>query len=701
MAGNRIRFYVTVPVRQSPNRNLNARTPAHFLPKWPPADLLRSVPQCLLRLLLLSQVLLVGLAMAQVPVQSSVQSPIQAPADERLSINMRDADIGAVIQWIGEKTHKQIVIDPRVKGNVTVLANEPMSIDQAYQVFLAMLDVYGYAAVENGGVLRIFPAALAKSAPSEILDNYQAISGGEQIVYVFQARHVSANSLKQLLQPLIAGNGYLESFLDNNSLVLADDAANVKRLLTLMQQIDASGDFNIKVLKLKHAAADKVAGLATSLLGNQGDDKFAVVSDMRSNSVLMSGDPTTRAKVEQLVLQLDQPISAVGTTRVVYLKYLDAKEVLPILKGVSGAAKDAEKNSDSAAATISIESSESTNAIVMTAPPSMLDLMENVIRDIDIRRSQVLVEAIIVEVSKDFSESIGVEWNTNLAADNNVEAVTSFGLRPTTTDVAAIDTASSVLGSGLSLGFYRNGSLRALMQAIARESNANILSTPSILTLDNQEAEILVGSNVPFITGQTTSGASSTADPFTTIERQDIGLTLKITPKINQGDSVTLDVLQEIETIADSSQVANDIVTNKRSIKTKVLVEDETILVLGGLISDEQQLFENKVPFFGDLPLIGRLFKSTTESLVKKNLMVFIHPVIVTSEDDSRRETRRKYEGMKSLRERYQSGTLEMDNQTMEEFDTYRPRTVTNDETKQQVSHPVPNTPAKQTPDRD
>ena len=615
-------------------------------------------------------------ALAQSLPTAQIQAK-ESPASELLSINMRNADIGAVIQWVAENTHKQIVIDPRVKGTVTVLANEPMTIEQAYQVFLAMLDVYGYAAVENGGVLRIFPAAMAKASPSAILENYQQLEGGEQVVYVFRASHVSSTRLKQLLQPLIPGGGYLEAFADNNSLVIADDAANVKRLVALMQQIDDSGDFNIQVVGLKHAAADKVAALVSSLIGTEGGTAFAIVGDVRSNSLLMTGDPATRSRVVQLVSQLDQPISAVGGTRVVYLNYLDAKEVLPILKGMSGTVQEADKNRGGDVAPISIESSDSANAIVMTAPPTLLDLMEKVIKDIDIRRSQVLVEAIIVEVSKDFSKTIGVEWNTNLAADNNAEALTNFGLRPTgfnEEDLSDSDTVASVLGTGLSLGFYRNGTLRGLVRAIANESDANILSTPSILTLDNQEAEILVGSNVPFITGQSTSGSSSTSDPFTTIERQDIGLTLKITPKINQGDSVTLDILQEIETIAESSQVANDIVTNKRSIKTKVLVEDENILVLGGLISDEAQVTENKVPFLGDLPLIGQLFRSTTDSLVKKNLMVFIHPVIIKSDEDTRQLTREKYDYMKTLQERYDSGELQLDDQTLRDFDTYRPK---------------------------
>lgn len=604
----------------------------------------------------------------------SVSAAPEATDEERLAITMRDAEISAVIEWIGEKMHKQIVVDPRVRGKITVLANEPMTVGEAYQVFLAALDMYGYSVSEQDGILRIYPAAMARVTPSEIVENFNALKGGEQIVYVYRASNLSALKLQQLITPLIPPTGYVQAFPDNNSLLIGDDATNVKRVLKLLRQVDTTGQVNIQALKLRYANAEKVAGLVESLVVTQGNESFAVASDQRSNSVLLSGDPATRQRVQQLIEQLDQPIETTGVTRVVYLNYLDAEEVVPILKGLSGSVQESDRDAKNQSVTVSIESSKSANAIVMTAPTPMLDLMEKVIKDIDIRRSQVLVEAIIVEVSRDFSETIGVEWNTNQANDDNIEALTSFGLKAGLAGAAPTDTISSILGAGLSLGYYRNGSLRALAQAIAKNSDANILSTPSILTLDNQEAEILVGSNVPFITGQVTSDSSSTANPFTTIERQDIGLSLKITPKVNEGNAVTLDVLQELESIAESTDIAKDIVTNKRSIKTKVLVEDGTILVLGGLISDEAQLIENKVPFLGDLPLLGTLFKSTTEKQIKKNLMVFIHPVIMDESGSSTRETREKYDYMKQLRERFGDNADTLSSSALEDFDTYQPR---------------------------
>jgi general secretion pathway protein D len=595
----------------------------------------------------------------------NAQKPI---SEELLTINMRDADIGSVIQWIAEQTNKKIVVDPRVRAKVTILANKGMTADQAFEVFLAMLDVYGYAVTETGGILRIFPAVQAKSSPKQLIENFDELGGGEQIMYVFRAENVSANRLHEVLKPLLPSSGYIAAYPQSNSLVIADEAENVKRLVALVKKIDASGSVDIEVINLVHADAENVSGLVLSLLKNETGQSFSIAPDSRSNSLLMSGDPTTSRRVRQLVKQLDQPISDNGNTRVVYLHYLDAEEVLPILKGMGATMQENNKNSGDNS-NISIEASESSNALIMTAPPTMLDVMSRVIEQIDIRRASILVEAIIVEVSKDFSQTIGVEWNTSLSADSGTEAITNFGLRNVDENGAV-----SLLGSGLNLGFYRNGSLRVLAQAIANENDANILSSPRIMTMDNEEAEILVGSNVPFITGQSTGSSSSTDDPFTTIERHDIGLTLKITPQINEGDSITLDILQEVETISEATTVANDIVTNKRSIKTKVIVEDDTILVLGGLVSDDVQELVSKVPLLGDLPVLGSLFRTTTDTVVKKNLMVFIHPVIVDSEQISDNISRKSYDLMKNLQEKYNTGKFTVDDTVLPDFREFNPQ---------------------------
>jgi len=589
--------------------------------------------------------------------------------DELITINMRNADISIVIQWIAEQTGKKIVVDPRVKGKVTVLSNAPMSSDQAYNTFMALLDVYGFAASETGGILRIFPAAMAKSSPAQLIQNFDDYGRSKgQILYVFKARNVGAANLEKLIKPLIPPSGLVSTLAGSNLILLSDEMENVKRLVDLMNQLDSSGDLSIEVISLKFASAKNVVGLTQSLLKTDKSISFAITSDERSNTLLLSGDERSKKIIRQLVSQLDRSISSGGNTRVIYLKYLDAAELLPILRGMSAAILKDSKDSGSTNSSVSIEASESTNALIMTAPPSILDVMNDVIVQVDIRRSQVLVEAIIVEVSQNFSQTLGVEWSSSFNQSNGVEAITEFGLN----ELGASIAEASILGPGLTLGFYRNGSLRALANAIANETEANILSTPSLLTLDNEEAEILVGSNIPLITGQATAGGS-TNDPFTTIERRDIGLSLKITPQINEGKSITLDILQEIETVVPSAQVVNDIITDKRSIKTKVIVENGNILVLGGLISSENQQLVSKVPFLGNLPLLGHLFKSTNEQIIKKNLMVFIYPVIVDAEQVSDRVSKERYDLMKELREKYSDGKLDLDSNKLDDFINYQP----------------------------
>jgi general secretion pathway protein D len=594
----------------------------------------------------------------------------ESSADELITMNMRNADISAVIQWIAEQTNKKIVVDPRIKGKVTVLANEPMTIEQAYQVFLAMLDVYGYAATESGGILRIFPAAMMKSSPSEVIGAFDQLNGEEQILYVVKVELVSASEISKLIKPLVAPSGYIAAFPGSNSIILADDAQNVKRLVQLIQQLDKGGNLEFETIQLKYAAVKDVVGLVESLIKPDAKSAFSVTGDERSNTLMMAGDSGTKSKVRKLVLQLDQPVSSAGNTRVVYLHYISAEELLPILKGMTDAIKEDNKQADIASSSISIEASESANALIMTAPLDVLQSMQKVIDQIDVRQSQVLVEAIIVDVSQAAVETIGVEWNTSLSSFDGTEALTNFGLKALSLDPVT----GSLINQGLNLGVYRNGSLRVLLQALATETKANILSTPSIITLNNQEAEILVGQNIPLKTGSTTNSASSTDNPFITIERQDIGLSLKITPQINDTDSITLDILQEIETIDTSEISAEDIVTNKRSIRTKVLVKNNAILVLGGLVSDDSETVVKKIPFFGDLPYVGALFRSTTEQKVKRNLMVFIHPVILDTDETTRSITEKNYQMMDGLREQYSRDELTNEALKMKDFTEYTPR---------------------------
>ncbi len=620
-------------------------------------------------------------------------------SEDLVTINMRDADIRAIVQWIAELTHKQVVIDPRVQGRVTVLADRPMTVEQAYRVFLALLDTNGYAASETGGVLRIYPSPLAKSSPRELVESFTGHETGGQVLHVVQLQQVPAINLAELLRPLLGTGGHVAALAETNSLLLADSAENAKRLAALAQRMDTGGNLDIDVVKLRHAGAREAAQVLTSLTGAAGQSGGAgqstpliAAADERSNAVLLTGDPVNRRRARDLLAQLDQPITTRGNTRVIYLHYVDADEMVPILKGMISTVQEEATEEQSRSASISIEASKSNNALVLSGPSTLLDNMEQVIERLDIRRAQVLVEALIVEVSASLGERLGVEWNTSLNG-SGLEGATRFDVgAPSATD-QLLDLATS----GLTLGYYRNGSLRALINALATSSEANILSTPSILTLDNQEAQILVGSNVPMITGQATSAGAGVENPFTTIERQDIGVTLKIKPHINAGNAVTLDLLQEVETLADAANVpglgdVRDIVTNKRSLSTKVLVQDDSVLVLGGLIRDEKQKTVRKVPLLGDMPLVGGLFRRTDETVTKSNLMIFIRPLIIDSDAVAESATRRAYDGMRSQQLKYSEGrftnTTSIDNGEpvlLPEFDTIAPRKPAAAPTTEQV----------------
>lgn len=569
---------------------------------------------------------------------------------QTVTFSMRDANIRAVVQWIAEQTGKQVVLDPRVQGKVSLVADQPMTIAQAYQVFLAMLDVHGYAATDLDGILRIYPAPLARTSPRELIEDFTDQTRGGQVMHVLSPQNVTAAAMADLIRPLIGPGGYIGAINGGNSLVLADTNDNVERLAALAHQVDRRGVIDIEVVALTHADAAEVAKVAGSLLAPAGNRDTAarpvtIAADPRSNSILLSGDASRRERARVLLRQLDRPAGGAGSTRVVYLRYMSAEELVPVLDSMTRSTQADAKDVSLTAASVSIEASKSTNALVITGPPPLLDEMESVIERLDVRRAQVLVEAVIVEVSTELGERLGVEWTTDFSGDG-VQAGTRFGIANGAAEVL------DLLGSGLTLGYWRNGSVRALINALATSSQANILSTPSIMTLDNQPAEIIVGSNIPIVTGQVTSEAAGVTNPFTTYEREDIGVILKITPQINHADAVTLDIVQEVETIAETPvgsglNGARDIVTNKRSVTTKVLVQDDDILVLGGLISDEKQEIVSKVPVLGDMPLVGRLFRSTTQRAVKRNLMVFIHPVIVDSGEIADNLSRQRYDEMR------------------------------------------------------
>jgi general secretion pathway protein D len=585
--------------------------------------------------------------------QKSYAEDIPLQEVGEIKINMQDTNIRSFIEWIAKETGKNFIIDPRVTGKVTVISNETMTPEEAYRVFLSVLQVHGFSAIESESAVKVIPDANAKQSGVPLVDDNQ-LNGDQQVVRVIRTEHVPATQLVNILRPMVPQVGHLVAYPDSNALIISDRASNINQLLKLVIEIDRAGQFEIDVIPLKFSNAKEISSILSSLAtqsgGQEGASKMNIAVDERTNSVLISGDPSKRQQLRDVIASLDRPGNLIRDTQVTYLHYLKASEVAPILQNIASSIQKQDKDIGTSSADISIQASDTTNALVISAPPTIMATIDSVIKRLDIRRAQVLVEAVIVEVSNSKLNELGVQWKTSGSA---IDGNGIFG--GITSSIKAIDNfpGSPVkLDAGLSLGFYNDGSLRSLVRALATDDSMNILSTPNLVTLDNEEGKIVVGQNVPFVTGSSTSASNPSTNPFQTIERQDVGITLKIKPQINEGDSITLNVFQEISSVSNDTGAA-DIVTNKRSIETKVLIKDNMTLVLGGLISDEVRDSGDKVPFLGKIPVIGRLFRSDRKEIAKKNLMVFIKPTIINDFDHANQITEGKYNYIRERQLRY------------------------------------------------
>lgn len=570
---------------------------------------------------------------------------------------MQDTNIRSFIEWIAKETGKNFIIDPRVTGKVTVISNETMSPEEAYRVFLSVLQVHGFSAIESESAVKVIPDANAKQSGVPLVDDNQ-LNGDQQVVRVIRSQHVPATQLVNILRPMVPQVGHLVAYPDSNALIISDRASNINQLLKLILEIDRAGQFEIDVIPLKFANAKELSSILGSLVpqpgGQEGASKMSVAVDERTNSILISGDPSKRQQLRDVLVNLDRPGNLIRDTRVTYLHYLKASEVAQILQNVASSIQKQDKDIGVSGAEISIQASDTTNALVISAPPGIMNTIDSVIKRLDIRRAQVLVEAVIVEVSSNKFNELGVQWKTSGSA---LEGDGVFGVIKSSLKGNAIDSFPGdplKLDAGISLGFYSGGSLRTLVRALSTDDSMNILSTPNLVTLDNEEGKIVVGQNVPFVTGSSTSASNPSTNPFQTIERQDVGITLKIKPQINEGDSVTLNVYQEISSVTNDTSAA-DIVTNKRSIETRVLIKDNMTLVLGGLISDETRDSADKVPFLGKIPVIGRLFRSDRKERAKKNLMVFIKPTIINDFEHADQLTEGKYNFIRDRQIHYEN----------------------------------------------
>jgi len=565
------------------------------------------------------------------------------------TLNFREADINTVIDAISRITNINFIVDPRVKGKVTIISNKEMPSEDVYQVFLSILKVHGFAAVVGGNVTKIVPEVNAKQDSIPFM-NKRVYKGSDAFVTrVIEVRYIDAAQLVPILRPLVPQRGHLAAYPASNVLVISDSSSNIQRLEKIIRSIDQATSDEVEVIPLEHASATEVVRIMQQLGGQNPKQKIKVnaVADERTNSILLGGPRSSRVRTRALISHLDTPLEAGGYTHVVYLRNAVAKDLVPVLTGISKsiAKKGAGKNVATTATNIIIEAHESTNAIVISAPANVVRSLKSIIQKLDIRRAQVLVESVIAEVSEEATRELGVQWAGGGSNSNRPVGLINFD-----NGYSAYNLLSDVpppatgltLGVGDLIGTSRIG---ALIRALSTDVGTNILSTPSLVTIDNKEAEIVVGQNVPFITGSfsgTGSGGSNPSNPFTTIQRQDVGLTLKIKPQINEGNAIKLDVQQEVSSLSPST-VGADLITNKRSIKTTVMVEDGGVVVLGGLIEETLRESEQRVPVLGDIPILGLLFRYNKTTKVKTNLMVFIHPQIMKDDAMLNSLTNEKY----------------------------------------------------------
>ncbi|MGH8371619.1 MAG: type II secretion system secretin GspD, partial [Gammaproteobacteria bacterium] len=603
-----------------------------------------------------------------------------ARADAGITLNCKDADIREVAATVGQITHKNFIIDPRVQGRVTVISSKPINEDAVYAAFLSVLQVHGLAAVPSGSMIKIVPALEARQQPG---NTYGSGTPGDAVVtQVVQITNVSAAQLVPVLRPLMSTEAQLAAYTPANMLIISDRASNVTRLLEIINRMDQSIDNKIEIIPLQNASASDVAQVLTSLMQSsaaEGGPPLKLVADDRSNSILVSGDKNDRLRVRALIAHLDMPQES-GNTQVIYLHYAKAKDIADELKGyvtdlkqhAGGKGAASAGGSSSAMADVSVIPDERTNSLVITAPPKLMRSMETVLAKLDIRRAQVLVQAIEAELTSDKSAELGVTWIAD-ALNSGAVGLTDFsntgtGITGLAQSAAAASAASSsgVTGTtgisvpqGLTLGVGKivNGgfSFAALLRALSGDSNTNILSTPSITTQDNQEADIKVAQQVPFVTGQYTNtstgvsnGSTASINPFQTVQRQDVGLELKLTPQINQGDSIQLKIDAVVSNLTGAS-VGGQPVTNTREIKTNVMAQDREIVVLGGLIDRNLIESEQRVPVLGSIPLLGNLFRYRSTQNTKSNLMVFIQPTILRDSESTSHYTSEQYKYLREL----------------------------------------------------
>jgi len=603
-----------------------------------------------------------------------------------LKQNFQNVDIKTVIEAVAKLTGKNFIIDPRVKGKVTLIAPEPMPPEALYETLLSILRVHDYVAVPGETAIRIIPANLARDqVPYEKRKQFET---DDWVTEVLKVKHVSATKLVAVLRPLVAREGHLVALQDSNRLIVTDSRANLKRIKSILARVDVSPTSSYEVVSIKNGSAEEMVRTLKNLLPESANGQNLKMNfDERSNRIVLAGDAEQRLAMRALIAELDVPVESSGRVQVVYLRYAKAEDLVPVLKklatnesllnSVAGLESQTEGGAQKAAPTqvsnldksaleerISIEADERTNSVIISAPPPIVTALKGVVKELDIRRAQVLIEAILVEVTESKQAELGVDWVAN--GPNGVGLINFSGTIPSLVANAGNPAAqASAIGIGATAAMGEisadNQGWGALIRALNSDNQANVLATPTLLTLDNEEAEIIVGKEVPFQTGSYTTNSSGSSNPFTTVEREEVGLKLKIKPQINEGDEVFLEVDQELSSVLPADG-AVDLQTSKRQIKTNIIVGDGKMIVLGGLLDERETEVTAKIPGLGDIPLIGGLFRSKQNKREKVNLMIFLRTVIVKNNRMGDYYSNKKYNILRESQNRI----LEKDSEMLE-----------------------------------
>jgi general secretion pathway protein D len=614
--------------------------------------------------------------------------------DEKITVNFVNADIQSVIKTIGQWTGRNFILDPRVTGTVNIVSDRPVSKDMLFQILLSTLRVQGFAAVEDGGFVKIVPEAEAKTSAGPVGEQAARTPGDRIVTQVFILQNESAVQLVPVLRPLVTANNFIAAYPNNNAIVITDYAENVRRIQRIIQSIDLPASGEVQVVRMQNASAIDISQILQRLIPETVPSptapgtppKVAIAVDPRTNSLLVRAEnPAVMSRVKALAASLDTPGASNGNIYVVFLRNADATRIAETLRGLLSGSESSRTTStittpsgataqQTTATTTTgggaapvpssiIQAYPPTNSIIITTSEPMYRSLRTVIDTLDQRRVQVYIEALIVEVSTGRAAEFGVQWNgaRNINGGSTAFGGTNFSTT-TGSNILGIAANPTSIGTGLNFGLINGtltipgtttqiANLQLLARALEGDSSSNVLSTPNVLTLDNEEAKIVVGQNVPFITGSFTSAASPGTNPFQTIERKDIGLTLRVTPQVSEGGGVKLKIFQEVSSVTqDKSLVQSaDIITNKRSLESTVLVDDGQIVVLGGLIQDDRSVSIDKVPLLGDIPYLGALFKYQSRNHKRTNLMIFLRPVVLKDGRGAAVLTSDRYEYIRNL----------------------------------------------------